>query len=498
MSSATGRRLTTLLVAAIGALVFASAASAATSPFGCRASLAAERLSVLPTVEPYVANRDGTSCATDTSGLASGTLLGSVASGTVALAGPAGAYTYSTTSADPTLGPVATGAAALASVRGATIVTPSGSLIVVGPAEAQASYQCVNGSVVSKGSSTLALLKINGTEVALPGPEKPLTIPLGGGAYVAINQQVQTATSLTERVLIVHLASLGDIVVGEAAVTQPPSGACATSTGGGGGGPNACPPGSTFVPASQVCEIVGPGQTIIVNRPFAGETGGTVVPLAYARKHYKSGCLYGPGPQYAIIGTNGPDRIEGTRKGDRILSLGGNDRVAGHGGNDCIDGGAGNDRIYGGNGNDRIYGGNGTDRISVQNGSSSVWGGAGSDRIFLGNGSDHVWGGSGNDRISVGRGKDLVWGGAGSDTVSTGNGNDSVWGGAGNDTVYAGTGHDHLYGGSGNDRLYGPGLVMYANCGSGNNNVAYVNIFGMHYAAKHGCQSVRKIHTHTL
>ena len=39
--------------------------------------------------------------------------------------------------------------------------------------------------------------------------------------------------------------------------------------------------------------------------------------------------------------------------------------------------------------------------------------------------------------------------------------------------------------------------MVYANGGAGN-DIAYVNIDGMHYASTHGCEKVRKIHTHTL
>jgi Ca2+-binding RTX toxin-like protein len=496
MASACARRVTAAIAVAIGALSLAGSASAASSnPFGCRASVSAVRSS-LPPIEPYVANRAGAPCATDTAGT-----TGPAVAGGVATAGPGAAYTYSTTSADSITGPVAPGAAALASVNGGTITNPGASVALSGPAQAQASYACVNGKVVPSASSTVSAVTINGNTTAPSSPGAEQTTQLGGGSYVTINQQVQTATSLTQRLVFEHIAGVGDYIVGEAQVTQPASDVCPSGGGGGGGGSlNACPAGSVLVPNTQLCEIVlSGGSTIVVSRPFEGPTGASVVALTVARKKYKSGCLYGPGPKYAIVGTNRADRIEGTRKADRILGLGGNDRIAAHGGNDCIDGGAGNDLIYGGNGSDRIYGGPGNDRISVQNGNASVWGGPGNDQLFLGNGNDRVWGGAGNDRISVGRGNDKVWSGSGNDRISTGNGNDWVFGGSGSAQIYAGTGKDHLVGGAGgNNRIYGPGLVVYVNCGSGRHNVAYVNIFGMRYARAHGCQSVRKIHTHVL
>jgi Ca2+-binding RTX toxin-like protein len=503
MSLVRARWLVTLSISIVGVLSASSPAMAAT-PFGCRASISAARpASALAVVEPYVANPAEVPCATDTAGASSGS------AGGVGTAGPAAAYTYSSSSADQTTGPVAPGATALVSLDGGSIAGSGASVVVAGPAQAQAAYACVNGTAVPSASSSLSAATVNGQTVSPSSPGAEQTTQLGGGSYVTLNQKTATSTSLTERLVFMHVAGVGDFVLGEAQVTLGTGDPCAGSTSGGGGGGggggtpapptlNACPPGSTLIPSAQMCEIVVPGATNIgVTRPFAGETGGTVVSLAKARKTYKSGCLYGPGPKFAIVGTKRADRIEGTHRNDRILGLGGNDRIAGHGGNDCLDGGTGSDRVYGGNGKDRVYGGAGNDRLSVQNGSSRVWGGAGGDRIFVGNGSDQVWGGPGRDRISVGRGNDRVWGGAGNDTISAGNGNDWVWGGAGSDYVYVGTGKDHLFGGSGNDRMFGPGLVVYAACGSGR-NVVYVNAFGMRYARAHGCRTVRKIHTHTL
>jgi Ca2+-binding RTX toxin-like protein len=521
-------RIAPLLAVAFGALTLSSSAAAASSnPFGCRASLSAVRpASPLPTIEPYVANRAETPCATDTAGASSGTALSSPGDGTVT-AGPGAAYTYSTTSADPTTGAVAPGVAALASVQGGSLAGMGDSIVLPGPAEAQASYACTDGKLVPSASSTLSAVTINGKTTTLSSPGAAQTIALGGGAYVAFNQEVQTATSLTERLVDEHIPGVEDIVLGEAQVTQTAADPCAGTSGSGSGGSgsggsggsgsggsggsgsggpggltpaslSACPPGSTLVASTQECEIVQPGGALIdVSPPFAGPTGGRVMALSVARKKYHSACLSGPGPKYAIVGTNRANRIEGTLHSDRILGLGGADRIAGRGGNDCIDGGAGNDRVWGGNGQDRVYGGLGNDRLSVQSGNSYVNGGAGNDAIFIGNGNDTVLGGPGNDRISVGRGQDKVSGGAGSDTITTGDGNDWVYGNAGNDSIKVGNGKDHVFGGAGADRLYAPGLVDYVNGGTGR-DLAYVNTVGMRYAKAHSCEKVRKIRTHVL
>ncbi len=475
----------------------AGAASAATNPFGCRASLARVTLGKLP-IEPTVANRPTTPCDTQSGGVNS--LSIPTGSNPFLVVGPAGVFTFSSSSQPTTTGPVLPGAAAVTDVDGATIPTGNGGkIVIVGPVQNQVGYACTpSGTVTETSSSTLDVIYVNGRAIALPGPGQPLTIPLGGSSFIKVNEKVEDATSLTERILHVHLEGLADIVVGEAKVTRPAN-PCPTGTTGGGGGTgtsptpptlNPCPAGSTLDVVKQQCVIVLPnGTVIVISKPFGGPTGGTVVSLGAARKKYHSKCLFGAGPQYVIVGTNGPDRINGTHRPERILGLGGNDRLAGQGGNDCIDGGAGNDKIYGGNGNERIYGGTGNDRISVQNGSSFVDGGLGTDLIFMGNGNNTVYGGTGNDRISVGRGNNHVYGGPGNDTLSAGDGNNYMYGGPGNDRIYVGNGYDRVFGGPGNDRIYGPGLKIKVDCGTGH-NTAYLVSVDQPYARAHGCQNV--------
>ena len=500
-----GVRVLPAVLGVAGLLAFAAAPASAADSFGCRGS--AVRLTGLGVVnlEPAVANGPGTPCASQS------TTIASVPAPLNTLLGLSAATASTSTSA--------TGATAQSGVVAPVFLGLLGGIKATA-LTAQAAETCVNGVATPSSSSQVVGLTVGGTSYGTTSA--PLSIPIAGVGTLYVNETVSGDGDLTQRALELSTVLGTDLVLGEASVgasgnpCNSGGGTGGGGTGGGGGGTggggsggtggggtgggslSVCTAGSVLIPSADLCEIVLPnGTTIVVGRPFEGPTGGTVVALSVARKEYKSGCLYGPGPQYAIIGTNGPNRIEGTSRADRILGLGGNDRIAGQGGNDCIDGGSGNDKIYGGNGNDRVYGGTGNDRISVQNGNSYVNGGSGNDAIYLGNGNDRVYGGTGNDRISVGRGKDQVWGGAGNDTISAGNGNDSLWGGAGNDSLYVGTGKDHLFGGAGNDRLYGPGLVVYANGGAGN-DIAYVNIDGMHYASTHGCEKVRKIHTHTL
>jgi hypothetical protein len=491
------RVLGALVAVALCAFTYTASAHAATNPFGCRASLARVGLGNATILEPIVANGPGAPCASDSHGVQTASIP--ALSNYLALAGPAAVYTFSSTSQPTTTGAVAPGATALASVDGVTIPTPNGgSIVIAGPVQASASYECSGGKVTSSGSTTLSVITVNGTKITLV-PDQGLTIPLGNGSYVAVNESLKTATSVTERILDVHLQGLADVVVGEASVSQNSANPCAGTFGTPPPSLNPCPAGSTFDPVNQVCEIVLPGGTvIIVGRPFEGPTGGTVLALSVARRLYHSPCLQGRGPNYAIVGTNHADRINGTRLSERILGLGGPDRIAGQGGSDCIDGGAGKDRIWGGNGDKvRVYGGSGNDRISVQNGDAYADGGSGNDRIFLGNGNDVAYGGPGNDRVAVGRGNDRIWGGTGNDILVAGNGDDMVDGGAGNDRIYLGNGRDHIYGDSGSDRLYGRGQVAWMNCGSGS-DTAYVNTFAARWAARHGCERIHLIRPHVL
>jgi Ca2+-binding RTX toxin-like protein len=445
------------------------------------------------TVEPITANPKTAPCATDNHGLDS---VSVPASGTKLFdAGPAAAFTFSSTSQSTTTGAVAPGAAALASVDGITIPTSSGSITIVGPVEAAAAYACNNGNLTSLAQSTLDVIYVNGQKTVLPAPGSPTKISLGGGSYIAVNEKIATSTSITERVLDVHLAGLADVVVGEATVTLTAADPCAGTTG-----PvtppavNPCPNGSTYDAALQLCVIVLPGgKTIVVGQPFQGPTGGTVLAVTVARKRFKSPCLQGAGPAFVIVGTNHHDVINGTRKADRIIALGGNDRVSGQGGADCIDGGGGNDRIWAGKGDARIYGQAGNDRVAVQDGNSRVVLGSGHDVAFLGNGNDTVYGGTGPDRIAVGRGHSHVYGGAGNDRISVVDGfGNRVYGGAGADKIWIGLGQAQVWGGAGADRLWSRSEAVSFNCGTGF-DLAFVTPIGQPFAAAHSCDRIRLV-----
>lgn len=435
MISSKAIRIAAPLTGVAAALLIAGPASAAPSnPFGCRASVQGLHIALLPAAEPSVANPAENPCATDSAG-ASQSSTGSTAAGSTS-AGPSGAYTVSDISTP--------GATALASVDGGTVAGTGETVALTGPANAQVSYVCVGGAVVASGASDVSVAVINGQTIRPSSPGAETTTQLGGGSYATINQQVQDATSLTQRLVFMHIAGAGDYVLGEAQVTRPAGNPCPAGIGGAGSGNGGsgtgsggsgtgdgsgsdsrvapCATGSTLVASQQLCEIVqGGGQgNIIVSAPFAGPTGGTVVSLAAARAKMKSPCLTGKGPKFVVMGTNKANRIRAGKTAERIVAMGGNDVVIVKRGASCVDGGAGRDTISGGMSKLKLFGGAGKDMITV------------------------------------------------------------------------GTGKDHLYGGAGDDRLRAAGRIEYVNGGNGK-DVAYVAAKEMRYAHRHGCEKVHRI-----
>jgi hypothetical protein len=448
MPSARTRRSIALLASVLGVLAFASSASAAltSTPFGCRASVLRVTLLDNINVEPYVANTGTTPCATDSSAVESASVP-STASADVS-AGPAGAFTLN--AFDPT-GKTAPGAAAVASVEGVTIPTASGNVYVAGPIQATAQYQCVNDKLVQSFQSTLDLLYIAGVKQTVPN-SRPATFNLGGGIYVAVNQEVQTGNSLTIDLLHVHIPNIADIVVGEAKVTQDFANPCANTTGA----PpvvEICPTGSTLDPGIQYCVIRIGGKIIIVSRPFRGPSGGTVYALSVARKKVHSPCLYGAGPKWALLATKQGARVEGTEYSDRIVAEATYERVAGLGGNDCIDGRAAHQQLYDGNGKERMY----------------AW-------SFT--------------RLAIGSGNSLIEGRKGHNTISLGNGKTTIKTLGGHNSINAGLGKKIIDAGPGPNRVYTPSTTARVNCGTGGDNTAYLRDAAIPFAKAHGCNRI--------
>jgi hypothetical protein len=455
MTSVSARRRAVAIAVSLGALLYATPAVAATTtsttPFGCRASVSRVTINNSTLLEPVVANQQTTPCATVSRGVTSVNVTQND-SGYVT-GGPAGAFTNSAFSPS---GATAPGASALAQVAALSIPTSSGDVAVAKSVQATASYACVNGVLEPSATTTLNAVTINGQTTPLP-PGTEETYQLGGGSYVVVNEKIQTATSLTERLLDIHDAAGVEIVAGEAEVTLTSADPCAGTNNEPPPNTNACPAGSTLNAAAMVCEIVLPGQVIVVGPPFKGPTGGKVVAVSVARKKYKSACLNGPGPKYALIAFKSHGRVTGTPHSDRILAFGNGERIAGLAGADCIDGRGWAQTIWDGSGKDRVYGGPGKTRIGVGNGASRIEGRNGSDWITAGNGNDWIWGGTRASRID------------------------------------AGIGHDHIFGGPKADRIWVAGANSFVSCGSGRSNLAFLRFRAIKYAQKHGCQRIVKL-----
>jgi Ca2+-binding RTX toxin-like protein len=480
------------LLCAVGAIgVSAGSASAqTTNPFGCTASTAVATLgstNLLPGATS--ANAADTPCATDNATLSAVPLVvgGVLNLGTV---GPVQATTNLAT-ATANGSTVYTGATATSTVSALSLNLPGVSIGIATPSAATVNYACVNNALQPTYSSTLNVITINGNSVALSGLPQDLSIP--GAATIQVNQHASTATSDTETLL--HLQLLGvvgggvtlDVGTASASSTQstPCAGTANTGGGGNGGGSGGigggsgsggCPVGSTAV-SGGLCEIAAgsEGNASAITFNVGNISGGTVYSLAYAKKHYKSLCLDGPGPNYAVIGNNANNTITVAGKRQRVLGLGGAGKITvKSGAKTCVDVGSGNDTVKAGKAAVRIYGG------------------LGNDKITAGKGNDVVHGGGGQDKIKAGSGRDSLNGGAGNDTITAGNGADHLYGNAGADKLTAGTGRDYLFGGPGNDIMRARGNLAYVNGGNGH-NVAYVKRPMARFARKHGTKTVHLI-----
>lgn len=444
--------------ASASAATVAGTASSGTNPFGCRASVARVDLGGTDVLEPTVANTAGTPCATDSALLTKAQVL---TAGTQSLTvGPAGAFTFYSPEQVTPIGNIAPGAAATASIKAVNIPTSNGTITIVGPVEADARMACVNDKVQSYGQSTLDIIYVNNTKHTLPAPGKESTIPLGGGAYIKVNEKIATPTSITERVLDVHLANGTDIVVGEAQVSATSLDACA-GTSGGPPSLGVCPAGTTLSVTKDYCILTektpGGGTKIVyVSRPFKGPSGGKVISIVRARHLFPhSPCVRGKGPQWALVATRVAARVLGTEKSDRIFAKGRRERVWAKEGNDCIDGMASRQHLWDGDGRDRMYAGPGFSHDGLGDGNS----------LFKGR-RGHVWfqGGDGNDRVYAGRGKSRL---------------------------DLGSGHNHVFGGPSNDRIFVLGAHREkVSCGGGTRNVAFLRPRAIPYARAHGCQVI--------
>jgi hypothetical protein len=415
--------------------LLSGAASAQAANWQCRGSAAASATAGNPGFEPVVANSAFSPCVTSATGPSD--------------AGPPtgrpGALRTGTGSASTSIvpaggSPAAQTIGAVGEIENAGIALgPAGALTLgVRQAIARVSGGCAGGAPTLTGSGEVTGLSLNGTEVPLAQAIAQLSAalaPLGQVVDLRVNEEVRDATTLLHRALHLRVLTAAgtpveDVILGEArggfagGVCQD-TGDTGTGTGTTPPGLEPCPKGSVLDAPSGFCVIRVPGggvqgeRVIRVGRPFEGPSGGTVVPLDQARRRYKSPCLSGAGPEFAVVGTNKADRITGTNRADRILLLAGRDRGDGGRGADCVDGGTGRDVLSGAQDRDRVYGMAGNDSINGGSATDLLSGGTGSDTINAAFGADRVTGGTGRDAINVATAgpRAHVSCGSGSDTV---------------------------------------------------------------------------------
>ncbi len=423
-----GRRtkIAALAFTACGAsFAAASSAQAATATWTCGADAVVATVAGQSPLNPITASR--TPCSDQAVGLPNTTN----AVGLAPTINAKSAYALTTVKPAATK-PILQTINGASGVEGLSLQTAGGTVVIgVGAAQSTATASCKDGKATLTGSSQVTGLTINGQTITLDGPLTSITdaisnSPLGGLVSVKLNEQVVQGETLVQRAAHVRVLAaagtpLADVIVAQSTVssasacdpnadgnTDPTGGTNGSGNGGGTGITNlsgVCPAGSTLDSSRVLCIIKasqsgGQGE-IVIGRPFTGPSGGTVISLSKARKRFKSVCLTGTGPKFAIIGTNGANRITGRNTGDRILALGGNDSVDGGRGNDCIDGGSGRDNLAGGIGNDRVYGTTGGDALNGGPGTDYLSGGSGNDSLNAGFGPDIVNGGSGRDFINV-------------------------------------------------------------------------------------------------
>jgi hypothetical protein len=317
----------------------------------------------------------------------------------------------------PTAFPASQKIAAQAKVENLQVPLGSGTTILgVTAANSFATASCVAGAPKFESASTLAGVTLGGQDIILDDVVSQIAealAPLGPIVEVKVNEKIEEAgKSLTIRALHVKVlqaigdAPLVDLIVAESRVVAAPGVCLNNGTAGAvssGKEIKPCPKGAVLDIDSELCVIRATDThgLIVIGRPYQGPSGGTVLALVDARKLYKSECLKGAGPQYAIIGTNGRDRITGTNNRDRVLARGGNDAVDGGRGDDCLDGGTGGDNLNGAIGNDRVYGLSGKDHLNGGPGRDYLSAGSGNDTINGAFGADRIFAGSGNDFINV-------------------------------------------------------------------------------------------------
>jgi hypothetical protein len=407
----TPRRLTAGLAGTLAALAAAAPAHAATATWSCSADALTATVAGLSPVNPITASR--TPCADQSTGLPNTT----DALGLAPTINAKSAYAITTAKPNPAR-PIQQTVGSASGVEGLSIVSGGTTILGVDAVRTQIVASCKNDAPVFTPTADAVGVTVGGQKISLDKPLIQITDALSGALgkliEIRVNEQVRDAAGLTIRglhvkVLNVDNTPLLDVVVAESKVSS--ASACDPKADGnvdpnGASGSdlkNICASGSSYDVQRNACIIpasASGGQgVVVIGPPYSGPSGGKVISLTLARKRYKSPCLQGDGPKYAIVGTNRRNRITGTNVADRILGLGGNDALDGGRGNDCLDGGTGGDTLSGALGNDRAYGFSGKDHLN---------GGPGNDYLSAGTGNDTINTSFGRDVVSAGTGRDFI------------------------------------------------------------------------------------------
>jgi hypothetical protein len=208
--------LATVFVAVAASAVPAQAANT----FSCRASAA--RVTALGlTLEPFVANRPDSPCASGMASLVAPTTIGPVSAAVI------NAKTVSNPGGSP-------GASADVQVTGARVGLPGVPVITANVLHTTATASCTNGVPTFSDSSVVAGVKVGSLAINVPGGNAIVTVPIPLVGTLYINERVATATRVTRRAL--HLKALlgTDVVVAESTAnaegnpctTAPPQPEC--------------------------------------------------------------------------------------------------------------------------------------------------------------------------------------------------------------------------------------------------------------------------------
>lgn len=184
--------------------------------------------------------------------------------------------------------------------------------------------------------------------------------------------------------------------------------------------------------------------------------------------------LTGAGKNDTLDGGEGRDRLLGGDGNDVLLGGAGADTLNGGNGNDYASGDEMVDLLV--DATQIVESGDtAIDTVSGDAGNDTLKGGGGNDILNGGVGNDYLRGNDGSDKLDGGDGNDVIYGGDGGDTLYGRAGRDVLIGGGGIDTLLGGAGADLMYADSlldDSDGTIQALALLWFNAGTANNAVA--------------------------